>query len=141
MTKIATSTLDLIGRTPLLEPQRYNKQTQSLARILVKAEAFNPAGSVKDRIAKGMVEAAEKEGLLKEGSVIIEPTSGNTGIGLAAVACRKPCRPNAVNSCLLTAPKSYLRPVLQECRGLSTRPQNWQKKSPDPLFPASLPIP
>ena len=70
MTKIATSTLDLIGRTPLLEPQRYNKQTQSLARILVKAEAFNPAGSVKDRIAKGMVEAAEKEGLLKEGSVM-----------------------------------------------------------------------
>lgn len=89
MTKIATSTLDLIGRTPLLEPQRYNKQTQSLARILVKAETFNPAGSVKDRIAKGMVEAAEKEGLLKEGSVIIEPTSGNTGIGLAAVAAAK----------------------------------------------------
>jgi cysteine synthase A len=89
MSKIYTSALDLIGHTPLLEPIRYNTAAGVQAKVLVKLESFNPAGSAKDRIAKAMIEDAEKKGLLKEGSVIIEPTSGNTGIGLAAVAAAK----------------------------------------------------
>ncbi|WRS27941.1 cysteine synthase A [Oscillospiraceae bacterium MB08-C2-2] len=80
---------DLIGNTPLLELANYRKQNNLPAVILGKLEYFNPAGSVKDRIAKAMVEAAEKQGLLGPDSVIIEPTSGNTGIGLAAVAAAK----------------------------------------------------
>lgn len=89
MSKIYTSTLQLIGHTPLLKPERYIKAAGVPTTLLVKLEAFNPAGSVKDRIAKAMIEDAEKKGELKEGSVIIEPTSGNTGIGLAAVAAAK----------------------------------------------------
>lgn len=90
MSKIYTSALELIGKTPILEPKRYNAANGiDKAKILVKLEAFNPAGCVKDRIAKAMIEDAEKKGLLKPGSVIIEPTSGNTGIGLAAVAAAK----------------------------------------------------
>ena len=89
MSKIYTSMLQLIGNTPLLKPERYNNATGVAANLLVKLDAFNPAGSAKDRIAKAMIEDAEKKGILKEGSVIIEPTSGNTGIGLAAVAAAK----------------------------------------------------
>ncbi len=89
MVNIYKSTLEFIGHTPLLEPVHYIEATGIKATVLVKLEAFNPSGSVKDRIAKGMIEAAEKEGKLKPGSVIIEPTSGNTGIGLAAVAAVK----------------------------------------------------
>ncbi|MCH4179431.1 MAG: cysteine synthase A [Megasphaera sp.] len=89
MSKIYTSALELIGHTPLLKPIRYNAAAGTNANVLVKLEAFNPAGSAKDRIAKAMIEDAEKKGLLKTGSVIIEPTSGNTGIGLAAVAAAK----------------------------------------------------
>ena len=83
------SALDLIGRTPLLEVTNIEKNEKLAARILVKLEYFNPAGSVKDRIAKAMIEDAEERGELKEGSTIIEPTSGNTGIGLAAIAAAK----------------------------------------------------
>ena len=86
MSAIYKSTLDMIGNTPLLEPVRLQKQLQLKARLLLKLEYFNPTGSVKDRAAKGMIEDAEQKGLLKEGSVIIEPTSGNTGIGLASIA-------------------------------------------------------
>lgn len=89
MGKIYKSMLELIGGTPLLEPVNLEKSENLKARILIKPEAFNPAGSVKDRVAKAMIEAAEAEGILKEGSVIIEPTSGNTGIGLAAIAAVK----------------------------------------------------
>ncbi|MDD2524525.1 MAG: cysteine synthase A [Endomicrobiaceae bacterium] len=78
-----------MGNTPLLELTRYTKENNLQATILAKLEYFNPAGSVKDRIAKAMIEDAEKKGLLKQGSVIIEPTSGNTGIGLASVASSK----------------------------------------------------
>ena len=89
MSKINKSITDLIGRTPLMEVTNIEKALGLEARLLVKLEYFNPAGSVKDRIAKAMIEDAEARGLLKEGSVIIEPTSGNTGIGLAAIAAAK----------------------------------------------------
>ena len=89
MAKIYNGTIDLIGNTPLVEVKNIEKELGLEARVLVKLEYFNPAGSVKDRIAKGMIEDAEDKGLLKEGSVIIEPTSGNTGIGLAAIAAAK----------------------------------------------------
>lgn len=84
--KIAKSITELIGHTPLLELSNYQAQHQLGARILAKLEYFNPAGSVKDRIAKAMIETAEAAGILSKDSVIIEPTSGNTGIGLAAIA-------------------------------------------------------
>lgn len=86
MSKIYKRITDLIGNTPLLELANYEKKNNLEAVILGKLEYFNPAGSVKDRIAKAMIEDAEKQGKLKEGSVIIEPTSGNTGIGLASAA-------------------------------------------------------
>ena len=89
MAKIYNGTIDLIGNTPLVDVKNIEKELGLEARVLVKLEYFNPAGSVKDRIAKGMIEDAEEKGLLKEGSVIIEPTSGNTGIGLAAIAAAK----------------------------------------------------
>lgn len=89
MEKIYKSLTDLIGKTPLLELSNYEKKHQLKARVIGKLEYFNPAGSVKDRIAKAMIEKAEEKGLLKPGSVIIEPTSGNTGIGLASVAAAR----------------------------------------------------
>ena len=89
MANIYTSADQLIGKTPLLELTHIEKAEGLSAKIYAKLEYFNPAGSVKDRIAKAMIDDAEEKGLLKEGSVIIEPTSGNTGIGLAAVAAAK----------------------------------------------------
>ena len=89
MSKIYKGTLGLIGNTPLVEAVNIEKKYDLKARLLVKLEYFNPAGSVKDRIAKAMIEDAEERGQLKPGSVIIEPTSGNTGIGLAAIAAAK----------------------------------------------------
>jgi len=89
MARIYQGALELIGHTPLVEVKNLEKELGLEATVLVKLEYFNPAGSVKDRIAKAMIEDAEKRGLLKEGSVIIEPTSGNTGIGLAAIAAAK----------------------------------------------------
>ena len=89
MSKIFTSADQLIGKTPLLELAHIEKQEGLEARVLGKLEYFNPAGSVKDRIAKAMIDDAEAKGLLKPGSVIIEPTSGNTGIGLASVAAAR----------------------------------------------------
>ena len=89
MSNIYKGTLGLIGHTPLVEVANIEKELNLEATVLVKLEYFNPAGSVKDRIAKAMIEDAEEKGLLKEGSVIIEPTSGNTGIGLAAIAAAK----------------------------------------------------
>ena len=89
MAKIYKGTLGLIGNTPLVETANLEKELGLEATLIVKLEYFNPAGSVKDRIAKAMIEDAEAKGLLKEGSVIIEPTSGNTGIGLAAIAAAK----------------------------------------------------
>ncbi len=87
--KIAKSLVQLIGNTPLLELSNYNNEKGALATIIAKLEYFNPGGSVKDRIGFGMIESAEKEGLLNKDSVIIEPTSGNTGIALAYIAAAK----------------------------------------------------
>ena len=89
MSNIYKGTLGLIGNTPLVEVTNIEKNLGLEATILVKLEYFNPAGSVKDRVAKAMIEDAEQRGVLKEGSVIIEPTSGNTGIGLASIAAAK----------------------------------------------------
>ncbi len=89
MGKINKSLTELIGKTPLLEFTNYEKKNNLKAKIIAKLEYFNPAGSVKDRIAYAMISDAEEKGLLKEGSVIIEPTSGNTGIGIASVATAK----------------------------------------------------
>lgn len=89
MANIYTSAEQLVGKTPLLELTHIEKELGLQAKILAKLEYLNPAGSIKDRVGKAMIEAAEREGKLKEGSVIIEPTSGNTGIGLASVATAK----------------------------------------------------
>ena len=89
MKKIAKQLTDLVGNTPLMELSNYNKSKGLKARLIVKLESFNPAGSVKDRVALAMIEDAETSGLLKPGAIIIEPTSGNTGIGLAFVAASK----------------------------------------------------
>ena len=89
MSKIAKSLTDLIGNTPLLELSNYEKSLELEARLVAKLEYFNPLSSVKDRVAFAMIEAGEKAGLIKEGTVIIEPTSGNTGVGLAFVAAAK----------------------------------------------------
>jgi cysteine synthase A len=101
MTKIASNLTDLIGNTPLLELSNFNKKNQLEATIIAKLEYFNPAGSIKDRIGFAMIEAAEKQGLLKKGSVIIEPTSGNTGIALAFVAAAKGYR------LIITLPETF----------------------------------
>ena len=89
MSKIASSALSLVGGTPLVETQRVAADLQLKARVLVKLESFNPAGSVKDRAALAMVEAAEREGKLAPGATLVEATSGNTGVGLAFVAAVK----------------------------------------------------
>ena len=89
MAKIYESITELIGGTPLLEAKKYAAKRDVKAKLIVKLEYFNPAGSVKDRIALAMIQDAEEKGILKEGSVIIEPTSGNTGIGLASIAASR----------------------------------------------------
>jgi cysteine synthase A len=113
MAKISKSLTELIGKTPLLELSNYEKKNDLQAKIVGKLEYFNPAGSVKDRIALAMIEDAEKSGKLKEGSVIIEPTSGNTGIGLASVAAARGYR------IILTMPETFSveRRVLMKAYG------------------------
>lgn len=101
MTKIAEKLTDLIGNTPLLELSNFNEQHQLESRLIAKLEYFNPGGSVKDRIGKAMIEDAGKRGILKPDSVIIEPTSGNTGIALALVAAAKGYR------LILTMPETF----------------------------------
>lgn len=100
MMRVYQSLAELVGKTPLLELTRLEREEKLGARILVKLEAQNPGGSVKDRIALGMIEDAERRGLLREGAVIVEPSSGNTGIGLAAMAAAKGYR------CVITMPET-----------------------------------
>lgn len=100
MSNIYTSADQLIGRTPIMELTHIENEYNLKAKLLAKLEYFNPAGSIKDRVGKGMIEAAERDGLLKPDSVIIEPTSGNTGIGLASVATAKGYR------CIIVMPET-----------------------------------
>ena len=100
MSKIYTSAEQLIGKTPLIELTHIENEFNLKSKLLAKLEYFNPAGSIKDRVGKGMIEAAERDGLLKPDSVIIEPTSGNTGIGLASVATAKGYR------CIIVMPET-----------------------------------
>lgn len=100
MSKIYTSAEQLIGKTPIIELTHIENEYNLKSKLLAKLEYFNPAGSIKDRVGKGMIEAAERDGLLKPDSVIIEPTSGNTGIGLASVATAKGYR------CIIVMPET-----------------------------------
>ena len=116
MGNIYKGTLGLIGNTPLVEVVNVEKELGLEATVLVKLEYFNPAGSVKDRIAEAMIEDAEERGIIKEGSVIIEPTSGNTGNGLAAIAASKGYR------VILTMPETM---SIERRNILKAYVQNW----------------
>lgn len=115
MAKVYDSILDLVGKTPLVELKRIEEKEGLQAKLIAKVESFNPAGSVKDRIAKAMIEDAEAKGLLKEGSVIIEPTSGNTGIGLAAGDYRKRLSYDPYDA------GNHERRAPQHCKGIRRR--------------------
>ena len=111
MAGIVKGAAGLVGNTPLLEPVNLEKKEGLKARILLKLEYFNPAGSVKDRVGKAMIEDAEARGVLKPGSVIIEPTSGNTGIGLASVAASKGYRGFVANEALFNIASASMKPL------------------------------
>ena len=148
MTRIYRSLTELIGRTPLMEIDNFAREAGAGARILAKLEYYNPAGSVKDRIARSMLEDAEKKGLIKPGGTIIEPTSGNTGIGLAAVAAAKGYKvvltmPETMSAERRNLLKAYgVKLVLTEgSKGMSgaiERRGNWQTKRRGHLYPGSL---
>ena len=144
MSNIYTSADQLIGKTPLLELTHIEKEQQLEARILAKLEYFNPGGSVKDRVALAMIEDAEQRGVLKPSSVIIEPTSGNTGIGLASVAAARGYR------IIIVMPEtmSVERRQLMKAYGAelvltdgAQRPTSWLRRSPTALSPGSLSTP
>ena len=144
MAKIASKLTDLIGNTPMLELVSYTKSLQIENRIIGKLEYFNPLGSIKDRIAFSMIDDAEKKGLLKQGSVIIEPTSGNTGVGLAYVAATKGYK------LILTMPETMsverrnllkalgaeivLTPGIEGMNGAINEAIKLQKKTPDSVI-------
>lgn len=144
MVKIAKQLTDLIGNTPLLELSHYNKSKELKATIIAKLEYFNPAGSVKDRVAFSMIEDAEKKGILKQNSVIIEPTSGNTGVGLAFVAAVKKYK------LILTMPDTMsmerrnllkalgaiivLTPGVEGMKGAITKAEELKKETPDAVI-------
>ena len=148
MSKIYTSADQFIGRTPLLELTHIEKELGLKAKILAKLEYFNPAGSVKDRIAKAMIDDAEQKGLLKEGSVIIEPTSGNTGIGLASVAAARGYRiiivmPDSMSVERRQLMKAYgAELVLTEgakgMKGAIARAEELAKEIPSSFFPGQF---
>ena len=122
MSKIYTSADQLIGKTPLLELTHIEKEQQLEARILAKLEYFNPAGSVKDRVALAMIQDAEQRGVLKPSSVIIEPTSGNTGIGLASVAAARGYRIIIVMPETMSVERRQIMKAYGAEVSLSTRP-------------------
>ena len=148
MAKIYTSTLELIGNTPLVEVKKIEAAEGLVATLLVKLEYFNPAGSVKDRIAKAMIEDAEEKGLLKEGSTIIEPTSGNTGIGLAAIAAAKGYRiiltmPETMSVERRNILKAYGAEVVltdgtKGMKGAIAKAEELTKEIPDSFIPAQF---
>lgn len=151
MANIHKSLTELIGKTPLLELTNYEKKHDLKAKIVAKLEYFNPAGSVKDRIALAMIDDGEKKGLLKPGSVIIEPTSGNTGIGLASVAAARGYRiiltmPETMSVERRNLLKSYgaelvLTDGAAGMKGAIAKADELAKEHPIPLFPASSPTP
>ena len=137
MANIYKGTLGLIGNTPLVEVTNIEKELGLKARVLVKLEYFNPAGSVKDRIAKAMIEDAEKKGILKEGSVIIEPTSGNTGIGLASIAAAKGYR------IILTMPETMSAEIVltsgaKGMKGAIAKANELAEEIPDSFIPGQF---
>ena len=148
MSKIYKGTLGLIGNTPLVEVANVEKELGLEATVLAKLEYFNPAGSVKDRIAKAMIEKAEENGLLKPGSVIIEPTSGNTGIGLASIAAAKGYRiiitmPETMSVERRNILKAYgAEIVLTEgakgMKGAIARAEELSKEIPDSFIPGQF---
>ena len=150
MANIFTSADQLIGKTPLLELTHIEKELNLKARILAKLEYFNPAGSVKDRIAKAMIDDAESTGKLKPGSVIIEPTSGNTGIGLASVAAARGYRIIIVMPDTMSVERRQLMKaygaelVLTEgakgMKGAIAKLKNWQRRFRTASFPDSSQI-
>ena len=150
MANIYKGTLGLIGNTPLVEVLNLEKELELDATVLVKLEYFNPAGSVKDRIAKAMIEDAEAKGLLKAGSVIIEPTSGNTGIGLAAIAAAKGYRiiltmPETMSVERRNILKAYGAEIVltdgtKGMKGAIAKADELQRRSRTASYPASLSI-
>ncbi len=148
MSNIYKGTLGLVGNTPLVEVTNIEKALGLEATVLVKLEYFNPAGSVKDRIAKAMIEDAEEKGILKEGSVIIEPTSGNTGIGLASIAAAKGYRiiltmPETMSVERRSILKSYgAEIVLTEgakgMKGAIAKAEELAKEIPDSFIPGQF---
>ncbi|MBE6719296.1 MAG: cysteine synthase A [Ruminococcaceae bacterium] len=148
MSKVYKGTLGLIGNTPLVEVVNVEKELGLEATVLVKLEYFNPAGSVKDRIAKAMIEDAEQKGKLKEGSVIIEPTSGNTGIGLAAIAAAKGYRiiltmPDTMSVERRNILKAYgaelvLTPGANGMKGAIAKAEELAQEIPDSFIPGQF---
>ena len=139
---------ELIGNTPVVELSKLEKQEGLKAQLLAKVEFFNPAGSVKDRIAKRMIEKAEEQGLLKEGATIIEPTSGNTGIGLASVCASKGYKaiftmPETMSVERRTLLKAYgakivLTPGSQGMKGAIAKAKELQESTPNSLIPSQF---
>ena len=148
MSKIAKSVVDLVGNTPLMEAVNLEKKTGVSAELLLKLEYLNPAGSVKDRVGRKMILAAEEAGLLKPGAVMIEPTSGNTGIGLASVAAAKGYRliltmPETMSEERRNILKAYgaeivLTPGSQGMAGAIARAEELAKTIPDSLIPGQF---
>lgn len=140
--------LDIIGNTPLMEAENIEKELDLKARILLKLEYLNPAGSVKDRAAKEMLEDAERKGLIKEGAVIIEPTSGNTGIGLAAIAAVKGYRmiltmPDTMSVERINILKAYgaevvLTEGIKGMKGAIEKAEELAKEMPNSFIPAQF---
>ena len=148
MSKIYKGAIELVGNTPLVEVTNIEKKEQLKARLLVKLEYFNPAGSVKDRVGKAMIEDAERTGRLKPGSVIIEPTSGNTGIGLAAVSAVKGYRmiltmPDTMSMERRNILKAYgaeivLTPGEKGMSGAIEKAEELAKEIPDSFIPGQF---
>ncbi|MCI1723392.1 MAG: cysteine synthase A [Lachnospiraceae bacterium] len=148
MAKVYQGTAQLIGNTPLVEFANIEKEEGIEAHVLAKLEYFNPAGSVKDRIAKAMIEDAESKGLLKAGSTIIEPTSGNTGIGLAALAASKGYRiiltmPETMSVERRNILKAYGAEIVltdgaKGMKGAIARAEELQKETPDSYIPGQF---